>query len=99
MPSHTAPHEGLNSLAALETMQLIRVSTVVMTIGSHTSFLQLLIIALILKLKGAFKIHALIWEVVAMAPVGVSVKQSRYQFKDGNTEYLPQVQQVMKQVP
>lgn len=80
-------------------MQLIRVRTIVVTTGSHTSFLQLLIITLILKLKGAFKIHALAWEVVAMVPMGASVKQGRYQFKDGNTGYFPQVQQFMKHVP
>lgn len=41
---------------------------------SHFIF-STLITTLTLKLKGVFKTHALTWEVVAMAPMGASVKQ------------------------
>lgn len=39
-----------------------------------------------LKLKGVPKTNALTWEVGAMAPMGTSVNQWTYQFKDENTD-------------
>lgn len=93
----------LNSLAMLKTMPLIRVRTTAMPTRSQTSFLQILIKMLVLKLKSGLEICALTWKVVAMAPMG----PHRWNKVDINLKmrtqtminYLPKVQQFMEQVP